>query len=252
MYNNLLAVPVWSMIKNPYHYESRDSGHLLITVGDSWTYGDSLGNTRVRNGIDDTDYRLNHVYGNIMSEQLEYDWMNLALPGASNFCMLNWLGQLLDRKYNYQDITCVITLTESGRHEELQWADKFVYLQPALEHMVNKTYSMVRELRLRFPKVVFKVAHNFTDRLPKSDTIERTWLEVLTDQDIQDNTFIVVSDHIKQLNYSRTYSDTVEVIDRALKRIDILDACDYCCKEDSRHPDEIGHKLWAEYLLTQI
>jgi hypothetical protein len=178
--------------------------------------------------------------------------MNLALPGGSNYCMLNWLGQLLDRKYNYQDITCVITLTESGRHEELRWTDRFVYLQPALEHMVTQTYSMIGELRLRFPRVAFRVAHNFTDSKPGFGVMERTWLEVLTNQSLQDNTYIVVSDHIKQLNYDRVYPDTPDVIDRALRRIDVLDACEYCCKEDSRHPNELGHRLWADYLLTQL
>lgn len=118
--------------------------------------------------------------------------------------------------------------------------------------MVIQTYSMIRELRLQFPRVVFKIAHNFTDSKPGQGVIEKTWLEVLTGQQIQDNTFIVVSDHIKQLNYNHTYPDTPDVIDRALRRIDILDACAYCNKEDSRHPTEQGHKLWADYLVTQL
>ena len=111
---------------------------------------------------------------------------------------------------------------------------------------------MVNELRLRFPNVVFKVAHNFTDGLPGHDVIERSWLEVLTNKLIQNNTFIVVSDHIKQLNYDHVYPDAVDVIDRALARIDVMDSCVYCCKEDSRHPVEAGHELWANYLKTQL
>lgn len=247
----MFNVPEWSMIRNPYYFKPRDSSNLLITVGDSWTYGDSLGNTRVRNGIDDTEYRLNHVYGNLISEQLDYDWMNLALPGGSNYCMLNWLGQLLTRKFNYAQITCIITLTEAGRHEEISWATGKL-LQPALKNIVSKTYAMIKELRLRFPRVEFKIAHNFTDSVPGYNVIEKTWLEVLTNQQLQDDTFIVVSDHIKQLNYDHTYPDTIDVIDQALKRIDILDACEYCCKEDSRHPLEQGHKLWADYLVTHL
>lgn len=246
----MFDVPQWSMIRNPYHYKSRDSDQLIITVGDSWTYGDSLGNTRVRNGVDDTDYRLDHVYGNLLTEQLNADWMNLALPGGSNYCMLNWLGQLLDRRHN-QTIVCVITLTEAGRHEELRWAEGDS-LQAALKNIVLKEYRMIKELRSRFPKVTFKIAHNFTDSIDGHGVLDRTWLEVLTNQQLQNDTYIVVSDHIRQLNYDRTYPDTVEVIDRALKRIDILDACDYCCKEDSRHPLEQGHKLWADYLATQL
>lgn len=251
MYNQLLSIPAWSRIQNPYYYLDRSSQELVITVGDSWTYGDSLGKTQVRDGIDDTDYRLSHVYGNLLTAQLDTDWMNLALPGGSNYCMIEWLAQLLDRKYNYQKITCVITLTEAGRHEEIVWAQGQL-LQPALESMVAKTYAMIKQLRLRFPRVIFKVAHNFTDSLPGFDVAERTWIEVLTNQALQDNTFIVVSDHIQQLNYDRTYPDTPDVIDRALKRIDILDTCDYCCKQDSRHPTEQGHQLWADYLVTQL
>ena len=247
----MFKVPDWSMINNPYYYKSRDSERLIITVGDSWTYGDSLGKTKVRNGIDDTEYRLDHVYGNLLTEQLNADWMNLALPGGSNYCMLNWVGQLLDHRYRYADVTCVITLTEAGRHEELRWADGD-NLQESLKKIVLKTYGMISELRSGFPKVTFKVAHNFTDSLPGHKVVERTWLEVMTNKLIQDNTFIVVSDHIRQLNYERTYPDTPNVIDRALARIDIMDACDYCCKEDSRHPTEAGHKLWADYLITQL
>jgi hypothetical protein len=247
----MFDVPQWSMIKNPYSFKSRDSKQLLVTVGDSWTYGDSLGKTRVRNGIDDTEYRLAHIYGNLMSDQLVCDWMNLSLPGGSNYCVLNWLGQLLTRTKNYRSITCMITLTEAGRHEEIRWAEGKL-LQPALRQIVLKEYSMIKELRLRFPKVTFKVAHNFTDSIGGYDAIEKSWLEVLTDQPLQNDTYIVVSDHIKQLNYEHTYPDTVEVIDRALERIGILDACDYCCREDSRHPLEQGHQLWANYLLTQI
>ena len=246
----MFNVPQWSMIKNPYHYRSRNSNQLVITVGDSWTYGDSLGKTKVRNGIDDTEHRLNTVYGNVLTEQLGTDWMNLALPGGSNYCMLNWLGQLLDRKHN-QSIVCVITLTEAGRHEEQRWASGNS-LQTALKNIVFKEYSMIKELRLRFPKVTFRVAHNFTDSIGGHGVIERSWLEILTNQQLQDDTYIVISDHIKQLNYDRTYPDTIEVIDRALNRIDVLDACDYCCKEDSRHPLEQGHRLWADYLVTQV
>ena len=247
----MFEVPKWSMINNPYHYKSRNSNRLIITVGDSWTYGDSLGKTQVRNGIDDTEYRLDHVYGNLLTEQLDADWMNLALPGGSNVCMLTWLKDLFGHKYIYSDVTCIITLTESGRHEELRWADGD-NLQESLKKIVLKTYGMISELRSGFPKVTFKVAHNFTDSLPGHKVVERTWLEVMTNKLIQDNTFIVVSDHIRQLNYERTYPDTPNVIDRALARIDIMDACDYCCKEDSRHPTEAGHKLWADYLMTQL
>ena len=74
----------------------------------------------------------------------------------------------------------------------------------------------------------------------------------MLDQLIQNETHIVVSEHIKQLNYNYTYPDTLNVIDRAMERVKLLDLCIHCCKEDTRHPTETGHKIWANYLITQI
>jgi hypothetical protein len=76
---DIIDVPKWSQVDNPCYYRSVNSEQLLITVGDSWTYGDSLGQTRVRDGRDDPDYRLSQVYGSLMAEELNADWINLAL-----------------------------------------------------------------------------------------------------------------------------------------------------------------------------
>lgn len=252
---NMFDIPAWSKVNNVCHYQDRKSDSMIITVGDSWTYGDSLGKTRVREGIDDTEHRLSHVYGGLIAEELKADWINLALPGISNRQMFIWLEQLLARRVHSANTTCIITLTESGRHEELEWLDvKLSTLQNNLERMVDRTYSWIDQIQKRYPSIKFIVAHNFTDSRPNDrvTVCDRTWLEVMSNNQIQNNTHVVVSEHIKQLNYNYTYPDTPDVINQALKRIDLLDACKYTCKEDSRHPIEYGHELWASYLLKQI
>jgi len=254
MFDNF-SIPSWSQVRNPCYYRDRQSNRMIITVGDSWTYGDSLGNTCVREGQDDTDYRLAHVYGNLISEELGADWINLALPGISNRQMFIWLEQLLSRHAHSRDTTCIITLTESGRHEELQWLDpRLTNLQTNLENMVDKTYSWIEQIHKRHTSIKFVVAHNFSDSRPtdKVQVCNQTWLEVMTNSKIQNGTHVVVSEHIKQLNYNHVYPDTPSVIDRALARIDLLDACKYCHQHDSRHPTEYGHELWANYLLSQL
>jgi hypothetical protein len=246
-------IPDWSLVKNPSHYQSRDSRHLLLTTGDSWTWGDSLGQTKVRLGLDDEQHRLEHVYGNLVSRELGHDWINLALPGISNFRILNWTSQLLNRKLPYKSIICIITLTESGRHEEQRQAKAQYNLQTNLELMLDRTYAEIQQLIQRYPQIKFLIAHNFTDaRATRFKMCEQTWIEVMLDQRIQNGTHIVVSEHIEQLNYDNRYADTADVIDRALKRIDLLDSCKYCNREDSRHPTELGHEQWARYLLNQL
>jgi lysophospholipase L1-like esterase len=251
----MFNIPAWSRVHNPYHYQSCDSTKLVITVGDSWTYGDSLGKTQVRNGIDDTEYRLAHVYGNLISKKLQADWINLALPGISNRQMFIWLEQLLSRHIYNSNTICIITLTESGRHDELDWLDpKVPTLQANLESMVDKTYTWISEMQKRHPAIKFVVAHNFSDsRITNRVSVtDCNWLEILINKQIQNGTHVVVSEHVKQLNYNHTYIDTPDIIDRAIARVNILDSCDYCYTQDSRHPNEEGHKLWANYLLRCI
>jgi len=252
----MFEVPSWSMIDNPYSYVHRPTDveltKLLITVGDSWTYGDSLGRTKVRNGIDDTDYRLAHIYGNVMAEHMWADWMNLALPGGSNTLMLTWLETLLAKNLKYNEIVCVITLTESGRHEDLQLIDRgLITQQRVLEKIVTTAYGQIQTLALRYPKIKFVVAHNFTDSC-SNIPVKKSWLEVMLGTTVQDGTHIVISEHIDQMNYETRFPDVLDIMDRAGKRMDLLDSCKYCFKEDSRHPNEQGHRMWAEYLLTQI
>jgi hypothetical protein len=254
MSSDVLKVPDWSMIDNPISFKHR-SDTLLITVGDSWTYGDSLGNTKVRNGVDDTEYRLNHVFGNIMSEAMDASWYNIALPGGSNFLMLTWLEEIIMMGLHpYNEITCVVTLTESGRHEELKMMNRSLITQQAvLNDILARTYYVIKVLAKRYPNIHFITAHNFTDGNNSTiDLCELSWLEVLLDKTIQNDTRIVISDHIEQMNYDARYPDVFDIIDRANARIDLLDSCVYCNKEDSRHPTEEGHALWAEYLLNQL
>jgi hypothetical protein len=100
-----------------YHELNRNSNTLLITVGDSWTWGDSLGKTTPK--FDDYDYRTTHIYGHILSDRLSSDFINVGLPGGSNFYILLHLELVLaSLKKKYKNVKLVFTLTESGR--ELQ------------------------------------------------------------------------------------------------------------------------------------
>lgn len=250
----MFKVPAWSQVDSPYYFYQTNSDSLLITVGDSWTWGDSLGNTKARLKKDDADYRLAHVYGRLISQQLNSSWINLALPGISNYQMLSWLEHLLQiTPLDYKKIHCVITLTESGRHEEIQLLNPLIdSLQENLQLIVSNTYSRIQQLQNKYSQIRFVTAHNFTDPGKNYSGVEQSWLEVMLGQRIQNQTHVVVSEHIQQLNWDRVYPDTANIIDRALARVDLLDKCEYCVKEDSRHPTESGHRAWADYLLEQI
>jgi hypothetical protein len=255
----MFKVPGWSMIDNPYEFVWNDGNSLLITAGDSWTYGDSLGKTKVRLGRDDKVYRLDHIYGNLMAQELKSNWINLAMPGGSNSLIVSWVEMLLDtmssQKY-YRDIDgpirCVITLTESGRHEDMRLIDRSLGTQQqVLEKITAEIYGRITVLMLKHPEVKFIIGHNFTDSV-STMPCKQSWLEVMLGKQIQNGTHIVISEHIEQMNYDARFPDVLDIMSRAEARMDLLDSCAYCYKEDSRHPNEQGHRMWADYLLGQI
>lgn len=252
----MFDIPRWSMIDNPYYYEYKGSDKLLITVGDSWTYGDSLGKTKVRNGIDDTEYRLSHVYGKLLANELSCSWINLALPGCSNEWMLNSLEKLLPNVQE-KNVICVITLTESGRHEELQLINRSLPTQQAvLETILLHTYNRIRKIQAKYPNVYFITGHNFTDRGENPvNMLSYNWLDVMycaKVSSVQNKTHIVVSDHIRQMNYEHRFADVLEIIEKAEQRVRLLESCEHCNKEDTKHPTEFGHAMWAGYILPYL
>ena len=74
-------------------FVNRDKNDLLITVGDSWTWGDSLGDISVR-------YRSEHVYGKYLTEFLDSDWINYGYCGGGNRNILKALDLILQNIFD--------------------------------------------------------------------------------------------------------------------------------------------------------
>jgi hypothetical protein len=81
-----LATPGYPGMNMPWYNERAvDSDTLTITVGDSWTWGDSL----------DYDHRQTQIYGNLLAEKFNSDFINIGLCGGSNLHILKYLDRVL-------------------------------------------------------------------------------------------------------------------------------------------------------------
>jgi len=90
-----------------FHEQIQYKDTLLITVGDSWTWGDSLG--------EDT-HRLASIYGRHLSDKLDVDWVNIGICGTDNMNILLKAHRFIQGiTHPYKHIQVVITLTELGR-----------------------------------------------------------------------------------------------------------------------------------------
>ena len=65
----------YTEVTNCFDFVDRNSDTLVVTVGDSWTWGADL----------DSDLRLQQVYGNLVSHHLSADFLNLGQSGSNNF-----------------------------------------------------------------------------------------------------------------------------------------------------------------------
>jgi len=95
-----------SSVGDKWYFEKDCSSDcLLICAGDSWTWGDNLGVSR-----------LEDIYGSQMAKKLGWDFVNIGLPGESNLAIIDFARKVLaNLKKSYKEIKLIFTLTESSR-----------------------------------------------------------------------------------------------------------------------------------------
>ena len=125
-----------------YYLEvDRNSDTLVIAAGDSWTWGDKLGKTTLT--CDDRAHRTKHVYGNIVADILEADFINLGFPGRDNMYIMNSLLDIFPTlTRTYKKCHIIFSLTESGR--ELN--DGFYDQQEHYKQIRGKDWPTVDEI----------------------------------------------------------------------------------------------------------
>ncbi len=108
---------------------------LLIAVGESWTYGDSL--EPYVKAIDKKDclaYRVSTIFSGKLANYLNSDLLVYAEPGFANIYYWTKLETILDfiinEKY-YDELYLVIQMTSPGR----DYCENYVY--PKIEHLFS-------------------------------------------------------------------------------------------------------------------
>lgn len=253
--------------KNPFDVKNRLSSKLLVTLGDSWSWGDELSD------------RSNKCYGNILSERLQSDWLNLSVPGAGN----HYIGELyldfvefIKQNNAYKNILCVIVLTETGRDFN-GWFDREVdyasWLKTNIAAPIDyyKLLEFINDFAIdrlvtdrQIPNLELLVGFNFVNpsstKKLQNALIEKTWLEVCTNQVLDDECYFVspyIFDKFEQI-FSIEWSLDREIykqwavtqLEKAQKRLSLLQ--DHRYFHQYLHPKENGHVAWAEYLYDKI
>ena len=107
--------------KNPYDFIRRRSNNLIVTIGDSWTWGANLTKQKLSGRhiekLTDDGYRLENMFGGVISKTLNADFLSLAESGSDNYFIANKLKELhkIIDQLNYDSVTVICVFTEVGR-----------------------------------------------------------------------------------------------------------------------------------------
>lgn len=264
-----------------FHFENNESDTLVITAGDSWTWGSGL----------DAESRLKQIYGKLLSTHYNADWINIGCAGWSNSHVLTACQYLLEliTKTNYSCIIVVLTLTENGRDAtspdshpydyincfKKTGANNQFYEQVLIDSENNWLKKINSMLSISDNRFKFFIGQNFiwhnnvyTQLQNKKITLgDSNWIEILADYQtlprpirtnlvcgwIFDKKWFGSVDNIAGITDSAIYKLwALPYIDRANLVNEWLDQSPMNYKKASKHPNAEGHQVWANYIINQL
>jgi hypothetical protein len=244
---------------NTFDFVDCNSTTLVVTIGDSWTYGADLSN-------DNEEFRINNVYGRIVSDKINTDWLNLGQSGSNNFFIAERaeeFGRIVNQ-LDYKKVYMICTFTEIGRsfnsHHDLyidyiKWFDN--------NHIDNFLHFLNATCVDRIKKVAQKhgikliVGTNFVDAIGiDSDVLlPIPWFRLLEIK-------CPIVAYAGSTGVSRLHAvlQFVKNNDAGYKKwmINLINQAKYVDQTTSsqklinQHPNADGHRIWANYILEHI
>jgi hypothetical protein len=243
---------------NTFDFVDRNSDTLVVTIGDSWTWGSDLGH-------DDDEFRIKHVYGNIVSTRLNADWLSLGQAGSSNFFIAEKteeLGRIINQ-LGYKKVYMICTFTELGRsfnsHHDAYIDYVNWFKNNTIDNFLNfLNAECVRRIKQTTQTYNIKllIGTNFVDAvgIDKDILLPIPWFRLLGIEcpvkgysgTAGVNRFQAVSQFVNNIAEYKKWM--IDLISQA-KYVDQVSSSQ---KLINQHPSADGHKIWANYVLEHI
>ena len=247
--------------------------NLLICIGDSWTWGDSLGKTDLK--YNDIESRYEQFYIAGLAKNLKSDWVMIAQCGTNNQWILEQykiINQAIKKKFykNYNKIYVHVCLTELFRELDNDALIKILYKN--LNSFSNFKQFCNFYFKITVMDVIKKLApipklHSFSKNFWNVDTkflnynfLERAWQDILFEKtNIEDKELLPVLSSIgidplvnllEKKEFVKFKNEFNELLIRINKRIDNMMICALNHKKATKHPTADAHQIWADYLYN--
>ena len=251
---------------NTYDFVNRNSKELLITIGDSWTYGATL----------PQDSRQTQVYGCKLSKKLNSDWLNLGLPAVSNFWITDRAEEvaMITSELDYEKVYVVCVFTGIARQFDTtmdryinyeKWFSEnydtkedfskvFLMLNSECVNRIQRAFKNLRNVEVFF-------GTNFIEQLgfetlPKKQILFIPWYKLLMDGGKMDTYHDASYFRLEQalqwvpMHLKDDFKIWIlELIEQSETRENLLNRSKYF---KDCHPLDYGHTVWAEYVYKKL
>jgi len=250
---------------NTFNFISRNSKKLLVTVGDSWTWGSDIS----ENNRDD-NFRIENVWGNQLSKLFASDWLNLALSAQGNQWMANRITEFSNivPLLNYEQIIVVCVFTGAGRMFNTDIDRDFDYVEWFKQNIntPNDYYSLLELLNtmavkqihnsLQFPHINLYLTTNMIDSIGFTSSFD-AWYKTIG---INDDTYVCTDmTAVEKLLTIEDFVSGKQLADFKQWILQLIDSVEH--REQhylntkifrNQHPLAEYHKQWAEYVWNKI
>jgi len=254
--------------------------NLVITAGESWTWGDSLS----------PETREDKIYGKLIANNLDAEFINVAECGKSNsWILINLQKQLNEIDFTkFKNIYIVCTFTEAGRdfHFKDSWLENYTlmykdYLNNLnvefyekvindtenlwLQKLIEITDNLPNNAKLFFGQNFAWNSNFFNHDYKNTIKLENTWIEVIAQKynlhkpkrtkfvtgwifEILDaiNDILCIEDKTIFKQWCLDYIDPANEVNTWFKDSPVNGS------KYSKHPTELGHKIWSDYITDII
>ena len=243
--------------------------HLLICIGDSWTWGDSLGGTTSQ--FNNKEARYNEFYTNKLAKKLESDWLMIAWCGTSNTWIMKQymiIKKAIESGYyeKYENIYVHVSLTELFREIYIarQIVDSKLKNIKTFEDFSKSYFEITVLNRLKELSPIPKF-HSFSKNFWDIDIncdhynfINTTWQDLLFREQEIDYKIItpmvsgVAIPPFQKYCKERKLKNVLEGFKQQTKHmtelVRLFDESKLNSVEQTRHPTAEGHMIWSDHL----
>ena len=253
--------------------QNKGSDLTILTIGDSWTWGDELGKSwGLRSApSNDTEYRISKVFGKLLSDKLESNWVQIALPGGSWDWITGEVKKILPQLVpqtenliviiNYPDPFREIVSIPIDHPLKSECLKRFQNQQSLLEiteYFEQYFYQILDSIYSQYPNIKIIANPAFVNPIVthKFQT-DKMWFELLFNYQLPDCYIMgsgmveldtLLNEH-KLINYYKkelldVFWPSQDSHTKAFKSNPLFfERC---------HPNEQGHEIWANYLYDHI